>query len=244
MPRPAMSGAEPCTGSNSEGKRRSGLMFPAGAMPIVGGAEVGKDVAEQIGRHDDVEPIGMLDEMRGQDVDMIFIPTHAGIMLRHRFDTFVPIGHRYRNAVGLGRRSQMVLFPPLREVEGIFQDPVGADPRHDRFLHDDFTVRVRKNPAADRRIFAFGIFADDIEIDVAGLAARKRARHTRHEFDRPKIDILVELSAKLDQRTPKRYMVGHALGPTDGAEEDRVMPANLLLPVAGHHRAVLQIIIA
>src|SRR6185312_3031434 len=34
MPLPAMSGAEPCTGSNIEGYLRSGLMFPDGATPI------------------------------------------------------------------------------------------------------------------------------------------------------------------------------------------------------------------
>ena len=35
MPLPAMSGAEPCTGSNSDGNRRSGLMLADGAMPMV-----------------------------------------------------------------------------------------------------------------------------------------------------------------------------------------------------------------
>src|SRR6476620_2250139 len=30
-----MSGAEPCTGSNTDGNLRSGLMLPEGAMPIV-----------------------------------------------------------------------------------------------------------------------------------------------------------------------------------------------------------------
>ena len=30
-----MSGAEPCTGSNTEGNLRSGLMLPDGAMPMV-----------------------------------------------------------------------------------------------------------------------------------------------------------------------------------------------------------------
>src|ERR1700722_6327475 len=34
MPFPAMSGAEPCTGSNIEGNSRSGLMLAPGAMPI------------------------------------------------------------------------------------------------------------------------------------------------------------------------------------------------------------------
>ena len=35
MPLPAMSGAEPCTGSNNDGNVRSGLMLPEGAMLIV-----------------------------------------------------------------------------------------------------------------------------------------------------------------------------------------------------------------
>src|SRR3546814_6617667 len=39
-------------------------------------------------------------------------------------------------------------------------------------------------------------------------------------------------------------MVGHALGPADGAEEDRVMAADLRLPVVGHHLAMRQIIVA
>src|SRR5207247_10010727 len=32
---PAMSGAEPCTGSNNDGYSRSGLMLAEGAMPMV-----------------------------------------------------------------------------------------------------------------------------------------------------------------------------------------------------------------
>jgi hypothetical protein len=35
MPCPAISGAEPCTASNTEGKLPSGLMLPDGAMPMV-----------------------------------------------------------------------------------------------------------------------------------------------------------------------------------------------------------------
>ena len=35
MPLPAMSGALPCTGSNTDGKARSGLMLPLGARPML-----------------------------------------------------------------------------------------------------------------------------------------------------------------------------------------------------------------
>ena len=35
IPFPAISGAEPCTGSNNDGNLFSGLIFPDGAIPIV-----------------------------------------------------------------------------------------------------------------------------------------------------------------------------------------------------------------
>ncbi|MNC69999.1 hypothetical protein D3C75_1207590 [compost metagenome] len=35
MLRPKMSGAEPCTGSNNDGNRRSGSMLAEGAIPMV-----------------------------------------------------------------------------------------------------------------------------------------------------------------------------------------------------------------
>ena len=40
IPRPAISGAEPCTGSNSEGHCRVGFRLADGAMPIVRGEAV------------------------------------------------------------------------------------------------------------------------------------------------------------------------------------------------------------
>ncbi len=39
-----------------------------------GGAEVGEDVAEEVGGYDDVEAVGVEDEVRGEDVDVIFVP--------------------------------------------------------------------------------------------------------------------------------------------------------------------------
>src|SRR5436189_2329068 len=39
-------------------------------------------------------------------------------------------------------------------------------------------------------------------------------------------------------------MVGHGVGPADGAEEDRIGTSDLLLPVLRHHPTVPRIIIA
>src|SRR3546814_10631206 len=60
-----------------------------------------------------------------------------------RTETLFPYTARIRS-VRLGRRGQMAFFAPLREVESVFQDTVGADPRHHRFLHDDFAVGARE----------------------------------------------------------------------------------------------------
>ena len=60
-------------------------MFADGAMPIVpqhGGPEVGQDVAEQVRADDDVEPVGMLHEMRGQDVDVVLVGADVGVAAR------------------------------------------------------------------------------------------------------------------------------------------------------------------
>jgi hypothetical protein len=64
IPLSAMSGAEPWTGSKSDGKRRSGLMSPEGAMRIVPAqawAQVREDVAEEVGCYDNVEAVGVED---------------------------------------------------------------------------------------------------------------------------------------------------------------------------------------
>src|SRR5262249_18987245 len=61
---------------------------------------------------------------------------------------------------------------------------------------------------------------------------------------RAEIDVLVELAAELDQGAPERDVIGHLRRPAGGPVEDRVVPADLLLPVVGEHRAVLEVIVA
>ena len=71
IPCPAISGAEPCTGSNMEGKSLSGFKFAEGAMPMeptTAGPEVGKNIPEKIGSDDDIEPLRMANEMCRQNV--------------------------------------------------------------------------------------------------------------------------------------------------------------------------------
>ena len=73
----------------------------------------------------------------------------------------------------------MFLRAALRQVEGEFQHPVDANPAHHRFLDDHLALGACKHAPADGRIFAFGVFAHDVEVDVAGNAARKRRGDAR-----------------------------------------------------------------
>ena len=77
MPWPAMSGAEPCTGSNTEGNLRSGLMLPEGAMaivPVQAGPRSERISPNRFEATTTSNQSGMPHEMRGQDVDVVLVP--------------------------------------------------------------------------------------------------------------------------------------------------------------------------
>ena len=103
------------------------------------------------------------------------------------------------------------------------QDAIDPGAREDRLLHDEFALGAREHPAADGRVFALGVLADDEEVDLAGLAIGERARDAGHQADRAQVDVLVELAAELDQGAPERDVIGHLRRPADGAVEDRVV---------------------
>ena len=107
--------------------------------------------------------------------------------------------------------------------------------RHHRLLHDHLALGAGEHAAADRRIFALGVLAHHPEVDVAGLAVGERRRHAGHQPHRAQIDVLVELAAEQDERAPQRDVVGDFRRPADRAEEDRVVLADLVLPVVRHH---------
>ena len=76
MPLPAMSGAEPCTGSNIDGLVPLDVDVAAGRQPDAAGdrgGEVGEDVAEQVVGDDDVEALrlGHQEHRRRVDVQVV-----------------------------------------------------------------------------------------------------------------------------------------------------------------------------
>jgi len=77
---PAISGAEPCTGSNMDGNSFPDSDSRKGRCRSINdsGTQVGKNIAEKIGSHHHIEPIGMANEMSGQDIDMILVRRDVG----------------------------------------------------------------------------------------------------------------------------------------------------------------------
>ncbi|MCP1678337.1 hypothetical protein J2T31_001052 [Kerstersia gyiorum] len=130
------------------------------------------------------------------------------------------------------------------QLEGVAQDAVGALAGEDRLLDNQFAVRPFEQTAAQIGVFAFRVFAHDEEVDVSGLAACQRARHAFEQAYRPQVDVLVEFTPELQQRTPEGNVVGHTLGPADGAEVDGVIALQLAFPVVGHHGAGAFVVVA
>ena len=144
-------------------------------------AEIGQDVAEQVGADDDVEPVRMLHEMRGQDVDVELVGADVRVIRLHRREALVPERHGVDDAVRLGRGGDVLLRPLARQLEGVAHDAVGAAAGEDRFLHRGFVLGAAEHAPADLGILALDVLAHDEEVDVVGPAAGERARHAAQQ---------------------------------------------------------------
>ena len=145
--------------------------------------EIGQDVAEQVRADDDVEPIGMAHEMRGQDIDVVLVGLDVGIVARDRGEALVPERHRVDDAVRLGRRGD-VLLAGAGELEGVAHDPVAAAPGEHRFLHRHFVLGAGVQSAADFGVLTLVVFAHDEEVDIARPAVAQRRLRPRRAAER------------------------------------------------------------
>ncbi len=72
---------------------------------------------------------------------------------------------------------------------------------------------------------------------------RERAVDRFEQADRAEVDVLLERPPDRDEQTPERDVIGHARRP-DGAEEDRLVGAQPVQAVVGHHRPGLEVALA
>src|ERR1700730_8096023 len=77
---------EICRGSDADGANN-------------GGTEIGEYVSKKIGAHDDIEPVGMANEVRGENVDVILVRANVRVLRSDSMKAFVPKGHGVDDAV-------------------------------------------------------------------------------------------------------------------------------------------------
>jgi hypothetical protein len=202
------------------------------------GGEVGEDVAEQVRTDDHVEPRRVEHYLGDERVDVLLVPGHGRVPRAGLDHQLVPERHGVHDPVRLGGGSD-VPAPGFGQLEGVVEDPGDAGPGEDRLLYGHLVGEASVEPAADLGVLALDVLPHHHEVHVGGRLA-DRARHALEYLDRPQVDVLAELAADRDQQAPQRNVVRHA-GPADGTEQDRVVVADAVQPVRGHHRALRQV---
>ena len=135
-----------------------------------------------------------------------------------------------------------------RQFKCKFKNAVYADARHHRLLHHDFTLCTGVHTATDAGVLAFGVFSHDIHIDFARSTGCSVFTHhggndAGHQTRRTQVDVLVKFATEQQQRTPQRHMVWNFVGPTNRTKINRIVSADFLFPIIGHHLAVLLVIV-
>src|SRR5947209_7116553 len=115
---------------------------------------------------------------------MVLIGADISILSRDCGKPFVPKSHRIIDAVGLGRRSNVIAAQATRQFEGVANDAVGAAARENRLLYHDLISGAGVQPPANLRVLALGVLAHDPEVDIAGFAIPERRNDTGKQTNR------------------------------------------------------------
>ena len=201
--------------------------------PDDGGAEVGENIAEKVRANNDVEPVGMTDKVRGQDVYMELVRADVRILRGHRTETSVPEWHGMDDAVRFRCRCQMPVSL-AGQFESVAHNAIDATTRENSLLHRDFVIGSFVKAAADVGVFAFVVFTDDAEFNLTGLPVFERALNSFKQPYWPQIDVLKEAATDWNQEPPQGCVVGN-VRVSNGAEKNGVKRPELLDAIRGHH---------
>ncbi len=206
------------------------------------GGEVAEDIAEQVGCDDDIEGVGAANEVHGGGIDEEGLGGDVGELGGDVVEGAVPEDHAVALGVGLGDGSDaFAAIAAAGEFEGVADDAFAAATGEDRCLDGDFVGLVVIEEAADLRVLAFGVFADDDHVDIAGVAVGERGVDAVEEDGRADVGELIEAAADGEEQAVEGDVVGD-IDVADGAEEDGVVRGELFEGVGGHHGAVLEVI--
>ncbi len=145
--------------------------------------------------------------------------------------------------IALGDHGQQFARTGLRETERKTHDAFNAGARQDGYVRGSFDRMALMHATAHARIFALRIFADNDPIQILGLAALQGSIDARQDAGRAHVRVLVEALTYLQTKTPQRDVVGN-VRIASRAEQDRILVADGIESVCGHHHPVLAIVVA
>src|SRR5215510_6125144 len=103
------------------------------------GSEIGKNVSKKIRRNYHIEPFGMTNKVRSQDVNMELVGANVGIFFADFVKTFIPKGHGVNDAVRFGGGCDVLLALPSK-FKSILQDTAHAATCEERLLDGHLLV--------------------------------------------------------------------------------------------------------
>ena len=168
---PAMSGAEPWTGSNMLGVVRAGLMLPTGGEADAagdGGGDVGEDVAEEVVGDDDVEAAGVGGHEDRCGVDVLVGGLDVGELGTDLLDGAAPQVTGVGEDVVLVHEGQVPARTGLGAGERVADDALDAVAGVDADLGRDLVRGADAQGAAVARVGPLGALADHDEVDAVG----------------------------------------------------------------------------
>ena len=226
-------------------------MLPAGVDVGAGGQahtagdhrrNVRQNVGEQVGGHHYIEIFRPAHEIHTGAVDQQRLGFHLRVFRRYFVEYLIPEDHSESLGVGFGDRGH---FAALVAADAVFEsgadDALGAAPSEDVGLEDRFIRGAGVQPPAYRGVFALGVFAEDDQVDVAGLLAGQRRIDAGIQIGRADADALVEAPAQRQQQPVQRDVIGN-VRVAHRPEQDGVKAAQLRQPILRHQPPGLPVI--
>src|SRR5262245_12652182 len=206
-------------------------------------AEVRQDVTEQIRGHDYIEALGPANQIHACRVDQQRFRADLRVLPADFGKDSIPEGHAEPLRVRFCNRSQQLLLVALaRELKCKADHPFSPVPCEYSRLNRDFFRPAGVKVPANLRVFTFGVFTHDGEINFTGLLTSQRRTRPLVEYCRSNAGILIERSTNGQQQTVEGDIVLEARV-TDCAKVNRIQWSQLIERIRSHHRAVLEIVV-
>ncbi len=191
--------------------------------------QVGDDVAEHVGRHDHVIILGRFHHPHAAGINVIIVGLNVGIFFRNFLERPPPQIVAIRQDVGLRNEGQFFLgiVSLAREFKRPADAPLATLASVNGRLLGDFVLGSLFQKTADTAIHVLRVFTNDHEVDVGRAFVFERRFDAGKQFNRPQIDVLIELKAKFKQQTFFKHARRH-IGMSHRTEIDRVELSQLV----------------